>query len=150
MSRPPPKKGAIQGESPKAPFLINVVFCHIKTMRVNRSETNRQGLNGSADLAFTLKIKNSNNNAKLYARYPEYFHDIGCPFKIGIINVGKEVGNIDDSFIQDVLLYLGEESSSEYREAIMDRLDCHGPFYCRNSEALPLGKAGRRIVRLSY
>ena len=28
---------------------------------------------------------------------------------------------IDSSFIQEVLLYLGEETSSEYREAIMDR-----------------------------
>ncbi|MCQ2093148.1 MAG: Rpn family recombination-promoting nuclease/putative transposase [Fibrobacter sp.] len=198
-------------------------FLHVvdlKTMRAERSETNRQGLKGSADLAFSLKIKNSNNKAKLfvglvlehksypdsevvsqlehyfyelfrlsrpdcpmvavivyngeikwnplkaklYAKYPEYFHDIGYPFKIEMINVGKEVGNIDFSklnpyvaltlvamkyvfnaekykplmdkavayftnpknkidanFIQEVLLYLGEESSSEYREAIMDR-----------------------------
>ncbi|MCQ2104519.1 MAG: Rpn family recombination-promoting nuclease/putative transposase [Fibrobacter sp.] len=192
----------------------------LKTMRAERSETNRQGLKGSADLAFSLKIKNSKNKAKLvvglvlehksypdnevvsqlehyfyelfrlsrpdcpmvavivyngeikwnplkaklYAKYPEYFHDIGYPFKIEMINVGKEVGNIDFSklnpyvaltlvamkyvfnaekykplmdkavayftnpknkidanFIQEVLLYLGEESSSEYREAIMDR-----------------------------
>ncbi len=192
----------------------------LKTMRAEHSETNRQGLKGAADLAFTLKIKNSNNKAKLvvglvlehksypdsevvsqlehyfyelfrlsrpdcpmvavivyngeikwnplkaklYAKYPEYFHDIGYPFKIEMINVGKEVGNIDfsklnpyvaltlvamkyvfnaekykplmdkamayfldpknkidDSFIQEVLLYLGEETSSEYREAIMDR-----------------------------
>ncbi|WP_407441362.1 Rpn family recombination-promoting nuclease/putative transposase [Fibrobacter sp.] len=192
----------------------------LKTMRAERSETNRHGLKGSADLAFSLKIKNSNNKAKLfvglvlehksypdnevvsqlehyfyelfrlsrpdcpmvavivyngeikwnplkaklYAKYPEYFHDIGYPFKIEMINVGKEVGDIDfsklnpyvaltlvamkyvfnaekykplmdkamahfldpknkidDSFIEEVLLYLGEESSSEYREAIMDR-----------------------------
>ncbi len=192
----------------------------LKTMRAERSETNRQGLKGSADLAFSLKIKNSKNKAKLvvglvlehksypdnevvsqlehyfyelfrlsrpdcpmvavivyngeikwnplkaklYAKYPEYFHDIGYPFKIEMINVGNEVGNIDfnqlnpyvslalvamkyvfnaekykplmdkamayfldpknkidDSFIQEVLLYLGEETSSEYREAIMDR-----------------------------
>ncbi|WP_407444703.1 Rpn family recombination-promoting nuclease/putative transposase [Fibrobacter sp.] len=192
----------------------------LKTMRAERTEINRQGLKGSADLAFSLKIKNSNNKAKLfvglvlehksypdsevvsqlehyfyelfrlsrpdcpmvavivyngeikwnplkaklYAKYPEYFHDIGYPFKIEMINVGKEVGNIDfsklnpyvaltlvamkyvfnaekykplmdkamayfldpknkidDSFIQEVLLYLGEETSSEYREAIMDR-----------------------------
>ncbi len=192
----------------------------LKTMRAERGETTRQGLKGSADLAFTLKIKNSKNKAKLfvglvlehksypdsevvsqlehyfyelfrlsrpdcpmvavivyngeikwnplkaklYAKYPEYFHDIGYPFKIEMINVGKEVGNIDfnklnpyvaltlvamkyvfnaekykplmdkamayfldpknkidDNFIQEVLLYLGEESSSEYREAIMDR-----------------------------
>ncbi|SHK95508.1 MULTISPECIES: Rpn family recombination-promoting nuclease/putative transposase [unclassified Fibrobacter] len=192
----------------------------LKTMRAERTETNRHGLKGSADLAFTLKIKNSNNKAKLfvglvlehksypdnevvsqlehyfyelfrlsrpdcpmvavivyngeikwnplkaklYAKYPEYFHDIGYPFKIEMINVGKEVGDIDFSklnpyvaltlvamkyvfnaekykplmdkavayftnpknkidanFIQEVLLYLGEESSSEYREAIMDR-----------------------------
>ncbi|MCQ2103438.1 MAG: Rpn family recombination-promoting nuclease/putative transposase, partial [Fibrobacter sp.] len=192
----------------------------LKTMRAERSETNRQGLKGSADLAFSLKIKNSNNKAKLvvglvlehksypdsevvsqlehyfyelfrlsrpdcpmvavivyngeikwnplkaklYAKYPEYFHDIGYPFKIEMINVGKEVGDIDfsklnpyvaltlvamkyvfnaekykplmdkamayfldpknkidDSFIEEVLLYLGKETSSEYREAIMDR-----------------------------
>lgn len=192
----------------------------LKTMRAERGETTRQGLKGSADLAFSLKIKNSKNKAKLfvglvlehksypdsevvsqlehyfyelfrlsrpdcpmvavivyngeikwnplktklYAKYPEYFHDIGYPFKIEMINVGKEVGNIDfsklnpyvaltlvamkyvfnaekykplmdkamayfldpknkidDSFIQEVLLYLGEETSSEYREAIMDR-----------------------------
>ncbi|WP_158535502.1 Rpn family recombination-promoting nuclease/putative transposase [Fibrobacter sp. UWH1] len=192
----------------------------LKTMRAERTETNRHGLKGSADLAFSLKIKNSNNKAKLfvglvlehksypdnevvsqlehyfyelfrlsrpdcpmvavivyngeikwnplktklYAKYPEYFHDIGYPFKIEMINVGKEVGNIDfsklnpyvaltlvamkyvfnaekykplmdkamaffldpknkiyDNFIQEVLLYLGEETSSEYREAIMDR-----------------------------
>ena len=200
-----------------ARFLLVV---DLKTMRAERTEINRQGLNGSADLAFSLKIKNSKNKAKLfvglvlehksypdnevvsqlehyfyelfrlsrpdcpmvavivyngeikwnplkaklYAKYPEYFHDIGYPFKIEMINVGKEVGNIDfsklnpyvaltlvamkyvfnaekykplmdkamayfldpknkidDSFIQEVLLYLGEESSSEYREAIMDR-----------------------------
>ena len=192
----------------------------LKTMRAERTEINRQGHKGSADLTFTLKIKNSNNKAKLfvglvlehksypdsevvsqlehyfyelfrlsrpdcpmvavivyngeikwnplkaklYAKYPEYFHDIGYPFKIEMINVGKEVGDIDfsklnpyvslalvamkyvfnaekykplmdkamayfldpknkidDSFIEEVLLYLGEESSSEYREAIMDR-----------------------------
>lgn len=192
----------------------------LKTMRAERSEINRQGLKGSADLAFSLKIKNSKNKAKLfvglvlehksypdsevvsqlehyfyelfrlsrpdcpmvavivyngeikwnplktrlYAKYPEYFHDIGYPFKIEMINVGNEVGNIDfnrldpyvslalvamkyvfnaekykplmdkavayftnpknkidANFIQEVLLYLGEETSSEYREAIMDR-----------------------------
>ncbi len=192
----------------------------LKTMRAERSETNRQGLKGSADLAFSLKIKNSKNKAKLvvglvlehksypdnevvsqlehyfyelfrlsrpdcpmvavivyngeikwnplkaklYAKYPEYFHDIGYPFKIEMIDVGNEVGNIDfnqlnpyvslalvamkyvfnaekykplmdkavayftnpknkidANFIQEVLLYLGEETSSEYREAIMDR-----------------------------
>jgi len=192
----------------------------LKTMRAERTETNRHGLKGSADLAFSLKIKNSKNKAKLvvglvlehksypdsevvsqlehyfyelfrlsrpdcpmvavivyngeikwnplktklYAKYPEYFHDIGYPFKIEMINVGKEVDDIDfsklnpyvaltlvamkyvfnaekykplmdkamayfldpknkidDSFIEEVLLYLGEETSSEYREAIMDR-----------------------------
>lgn len=192
----------------------------LKTMRAERSESNRQGLKGSADLAFTLKIRKSQNKAKLfvglvlehksypdnevisqlehyfyelfrlsrpdcpmvavivyngeikwnplktilYAKYPEYFHDIGYPFKIEMINVGEEVGDIDfsklnpyvslalvamkyvfnaekykplmdkamtyfldpknkvdDSFFQEVFLYLGEETSSEYREAIMDR-----------------------------
>ncbi|MCQ2103054.1 MAG: Rpn family recombination-promoting nuclease/putative transposase [Fibrobacter sp.] len=192
----------------------------LKTMRAERSESDRQGLKGSADLAFSLNIKNSNNKtklfvglvlehksypdndvvsqlehyfyelfrlsrpdcpmvavivyngeikwnplkAKLYAKYPEYFHDIGYPFKIEMINVGKEVGDIDfsklnpyvslalvamkfvfnaekyrplmdkamayfldpknkidSSFIQEVFLYLGKETSSEYREAIMDR-----------------------------
>ncbi len=192
----------------------------LKTMRAERTETNRQGLEGSADLAFTLKIKNSNDTAKLvvglvlehksypdnevvsqlehyfyelfrlsrpdcpmvavivyngeikwnplkaklYAKYPEYFHDIGYPFKIEMIDVGNEVGNIDfgklnpyvalalvamkyvfnvekykplmdkamkyfldpqnkidDNFIREIFLYLGEETSSEYREAIMDR-----------------------------
>ena len=192
----------------------------LKTMRAERSESDRQGLKGSADLAFSLNIKNSSNKtklfvglvlehksypdndvvsqlehyfyelfrlsrpdcpmvavivyngeikwnplkAKLYAKYPEYFHDIGYPFKIEMINVGKEVGDIDfsklnpyvslalvamkfvfnaekyrplmdkamayfldpknkidSSFIQEVFLYLGKETSSEYREAIMDR-----------------------------
>ena len=192
----------------------------LKTMRAERTETNRQGLEGSADLAFTLKIKNSNDTAKLvvglvlehksypdnevvsqlehyfyelfrlsrpdcpmvavivyngeikwnplkaklYAKYPEYFHDIGYPFKIEMIDVGNEVGNIDfgklnpyvalalvamkyvfnvekykplmdkamkyfldpqnkidENFIREIFLYLGEETSSEYREAIMDR-----------------------------
>ena len=36
----------------------------LKTMRAERTETNRQGLKGSADLAFSLKIKNSKNKAK--------------------------------------------------------------------------------------
>lgn len=111
-----------------------------------------------------IEIKWNPLKAKLYAKYPEYFHDIGYPFKIEMINVGKEVGDIDfsklnpyvslalvamkfvfnaekyrplmdkamayfldpknkidSSFIQEVFLYLGKETSSEYREAIMDR-----------------------------
>lgn len=192
----------------------------LKTMRAEHTESNRKGLEGSADLAFTLKIRNTNNRAKLivglvlehksypdnevvsqlehyfyelfrlsrpdcpmvavivyngeikwnplkaklYAKYPEYFHDIGYPFKIEMINVGNEVGNIDfgklnpyvalalvamkyvfnaekykplmdkamayfldpknkidENFIQEIFLYLGEETSSEYKGAIMDR-----------------------------
>ena len=117
-----------------------------------------------AVIVYNGEIKWNPLKAKLYAKYPEYFHDIGYPFKIEMINVGKEVGDIDfsklnpyvslalvamkfvfnaekyrplmdramayfldpknkidSSFIQEVFLYLGKETSSEYREAIMDR-----------------------------
>ena len=115
-----------------------------------------------AVIVYNGEIKWNPLKAKLYAKYPEYFHDIGYPFKIEMINVGKEVGDIDfsklnpyvslalvamkfvfnaekykplmdkamayflnpknkidSSFVQEVFLYLGKETSSEYREEIM-------------------------------
>ena len=153
----------------------------LKTMRAERTEINRQGHKGSADLTFTLKIKNSNNKAKLfvglvlehksypdsevvsqlehyfyelfrlsrpdcpmvavivyngeikwnplkaklYAKYPEYFHDIGYPFKIEMINVGKEVGDIDFSklnpYVALTLVAMKYVFNAEKYKPLMDK-----------------------------
>lgn len=110
-------------------------------MRAERSESNRQGLKGSADLAFTLKIRKSQNKAKLFVGLVLEHSKLNPYVSLALVAM-KYVFNaekykplmdkamtyfldpknkVDDSFFQEVFLYLGEETSSEYREAIMDR-----------------------------
>lgn len=82
-----------------------------------------------AVIVYNGEIKWNPLRAKLYAKYPDYFHDIGYPFKIEMINVGKEVGNIDFSklnpYVALTLVAMKYVFNAEKYKPLMDKAMAH-------------------------